>query len=168
MSAIFISYATRDYSIATGLYTALREKGFDVWYAPNSISTGKNYANEIGAQLKTDEEGDMMKKIDELSASKVLLLILSSASMRSKWVSKEVKLAINQDITVLPLKIDHSELTPEYAFMLSDVQITDAYHLSRELLDHLAEKLSELVPDPRRLAGRRKEEKKLSKAIEVC
>ncbi len=162
MSAIFISYATRDYSIATGLYTALREKGFDVWYAPNSISTGKNYANEIGAQLKTDEEGDMMKKIDELSASKVLLLILSSASMRSKWVSKEVKLAINQDITVLPLKIDHSELTPEYAFMLSDVQITDAYHLSRELLDHLAEKLSELVPDPRRLAGRRKEEKKLS------
>lgn len=158
MASVFISYTTNDESTATRLYTALTEKGFSVWYAPKNIAGGHNYANEIGMELEYD---DMMKQIQELDTSKVLLLILSSASMRSKWVAKEVKYAINKDIRIIPLRIDHAELTPEFAFLLSDIQITNAYRLGREALENLCDTLSELVPSSQP-AMHRKQQKKLS------
>jgi len=147
MANIFLSYTTRDLEYANRVYSSLDLAGFDVWFAPCNISTGNNYAEDIGAELRKleMEEEHFMDNIKMLAQSKILILLLSGSSMNSKWVAKEVKMAINKDITVIPLRIDNEPLSFEFEYMLSDIQIMEAYHVKKEHIDALISKLDELV-----------------------
>ncbi|MBQ5559148.1 MAG: toll/interleukin-1 receptor domain-containing protein, partial [Lachnospiraceae bacterium] len=90
---------------AKNTYTILCNMGYSVWFAPRKIPAGASYTHEIAKELIKDEMDieDEEANLTHLNNSKALILLLSEASMHSKWVSRELNKAINNDIYVLPL-----------------------------------------------------------------
>ncbi|MCR4896596.1 MAG: toll/interleukin-1 receptor domain-containing protein [Lachnospiraceae bacterium] len=144
MAQVFISYNTSDYEYAKKMFNVLDMQGIDVWFAPCAIEDGENFASKIGNELLEDDD-DVEQRVSQLTGSKVLVLILSKEAQHSKWVPKEVKLAIKKGLTVLPAKVDNERLTPEFEFMLSDIQITNCYHFNANAVNEIVEKVKKYV-----------------------
>ena len=147
--SVFISYSSADESYAVQLDRTLRANGIEAWFAPKSIGGGQDFAACIGKELSRHASPSEDDRIDEdlehLKSATVFVLLLSVHSMNSRWVKKELKAAIKQDIPMRILRLDHHPLEASFAFMLSDVQITEAYHLPPKVLDHLMAELKMLT-----------------------
>ncbi len=79
---IFLSHSTLDEPFVTSISEVLRRHGIPVWY---------NRTNIIGAQQWHDEIGAALKRCDWLA------LILSSHSIESMWVKRELLFALQQN-----------------------------------------------------------------------
>lgn len=75
----FISYASPDQALAERLYTDLQKNGVRCWYAPDKLKGGQKLKAQIDEAIRLHD---------------VFLLILSEASMTSKWVKDEIAEAI--------------------------------------------------------------------------
>jgi hypothetical protein len=71
----FISYSTKDQDFADRLYADMQAKGVRCWFAPHDIQGGRKVHEQIEEAIKVYDK---------------LLLILSEASMNSKWVKTEI------------------------------------------------------------------------------
>ena len=149
---VFISYSSADEIYAVQLERALTTNGIESWFAPKSIGEGQDFTECIGRELSSHVSADEDERIDEdlrhLKTASVFILLLSAHSMRSKWVKKELKAAFKRDIPMRILQLDHSPLEDSFEFMLSDVQVTDAYHLPPKVLEHLIIDLRNILGVP--------------------
>ena len=88
---IFISHASQDGPVAQSLAAALEAQGLRTWLASRDVSIGANYAAEI---------------FQSLVNSDYLLVILSPNSIESAHVRREVSIAIDRKVPVLPVSTD--------------------------------------------------------------
>jgi hypothetical protein len=126
---VFVSYSTKDKAVADAVSAKLEEDGVHCWIAPRDIVAGADWNSAI---------------IEAISASRAMVLILSSNSNTSPDVILEVKHAFRKGISVIPFRIE--EVTPikSLEYYLSFVQSLDA--LTPPLAEHLR-RLSERVRD---------------------
>jgi hypothetical protein len=80
----FISYSTKDQEFADRLYADLQNKGVRCWFAPHDIHGGEHVIEQIDVAIRVHER---------------VLLILSTDSMKSKWVETEIVKARKREIT---------------------------------------------------------------------
>jgi hypothetical protein len=100
MSSIFLSHSHNDKAFARRLARDLKRTGARVWIDEAELKIGDSLIEKI-------REG-----IDKME---YLGVILSSNSVNSSWVRREVDIAMNQEINgkrvkVLPFRIDDSDL----------------------------------------------------------
>lgn len=145
MADVFISYSSHDGQFADRLYQYLSSQGFSTWYAPLAIEPSDDFAQRISSAL-SDDDIDIELQVTNEAAARIVILLLSKNSMNSIWVPKEVKYAMNQGIFLLAVHVDHSTLTPQFSFLLTDVQIVEGYHLGKAALDKIVSVVSEHVP----------------------
>lgn len=110
---IFISHATKDASVAMGLSEALEAEGVHTWIASRDVAVGANYAAEI---------------VRAVRAADYLLVLLSPAGIDSPHVRREVSIAIDAKIPVLPVSTDPTgefmvDLPVDWTYWLSLAQI---------------------------------------------
>ena len=96
----FISYSSTDHALAERLYADLQAKGVRCWYAPHDLPIGAPILSGIDQAIRVHDK---------------VLLILSSASVESGWVEKEVQMAIAREATerrrvLFPIRIDNTIL----------------------------------------------------------
>lgn len=108
---IFISYSTKDKTIAFKIVDYLESHGHPCWIAPRDITSGMDYTDVIN------------EAIAECSA---LVLVFSESSTESLFVKKELTTAVSYKKTILPFKISDVELKGGFLFMLNNVQWIDA------------------------------------------
>ena len=123
---VFISYSTRDNTVAQQVRQVLEKNGIRCWMAPESIPAGSDYGQEIP------------KAIDGCA---VFLLLLSDASQKSNWVPKELGLAIGKGRKVIPFQIDDAEITDAFNFYLTNSQRISAYNRMTEAYAELIRQL---------------------------
>jgi hypothetical protein len=75
----FISYSTEDRAFVDRTYRALRRKGIECWYAPESLISGSKLRPSIDQAIHAHGK---------------MLLVLSRSSIRSQWVEQEVESAL--------------------------------------------------------------------------
>jgi TIR domain./Restriction endonuclease. len=97
---IFISYSYKDKIFVEWLKSNLTELGFEFWYDQQEINVGDRSQEKIN-------EG--------IQSSSAFILVLSSSSMNSDWVKYEMNSAlllnaVKKGITILPIKIDNSNI----------------------------------------------------------
>ena len=109
---IFISYSSKQKSIADGVCHYLEENGFKCWMAPRDISVGSEYGDLIEEAIKT---------------SKVVVLVFSQAASISKWVKGEINVAFTEDKPILPFRIDDTEIKGSFRVMLNQMHWIDAF-----------------------------------------
>jgi hypothetical protein len=96
---IFLSHATADAEFAHKLAADLREEGWRVWIAPESIRPGEKWVEAIDRGLET---------------SGVFVVVLTPAAVASRWVRTETNAAIALEhrdrIHFLPLDVAQCDI----------------------------------------------------------
>ena len=117
----FISHSSKDTEFAEKLRSRLAEIGIKAWLdrdvLDRDIDQSCNYPEAIA------------QAIDNAT---VFVVILSSASVESSFVRKELTFAVNKKLRVQPIRIDelnstsHDSNVDTFGFLLSDVNVIDA------------------------------------------
>ena len=144
--SVFISHASAEKPIAEFLYDELKHLGAQPWMATKDVKAGSNYAQTIMHALQT---------------SSAVIVLLTDSSISSQHVKREINLAIDKDIPIIPLnltgKSDLVALLPaDWQYWLTIVQILecdDIKQSSRQVVDALvnqglAIKSTEKKPEP--------------------
>jgi len=107
----FLSYANQDTAVADALCADLERRGLACWIAPRDVVPGALYADSI---------------VRAINGAKVLVLVLSQASVASPHVGKEIERASSKRRPIIALRIDAAPLTPALEYFLSESQWVDA------------------------------------------
>jgi len=100
MSAnIFISFASQDRKVAMTLCSALESRGFRCWISARDILPGENFQSAIVRAIRN---------------AKIMLLVFTANSNNSEEMNKELALASQSKLIVVPLRIE--DVTPNDAF----------------------------------------------------
>lgn len=108
---VFISHSSKDTNIADAICSTLEMNNISCWIAPRDIRPGSEWAEEINSAIEN---------------SRAMVLVFSENSNNSTQVVKELNLAINNRLIVLPFKIDDSTPTGSMKYYLSDTHWLDA------------------------------------------
>lgn len=133
---IFISYALEDKSIADAVCKALEAEGIACWYAPRDIPFTMEYEDAI---------------VNAISASSLMVLILSNHSNNSAHVRREVQNACREDpqVPVLPFQTEQVALSGSLKYYIGSAQrltaVTPPFkgHI-RKLVEYTQKFLSEV------------------------
>ena len=109
MADIFISYSSKDREKAEQLTELLSSAGLSVWIDKHGIGAATSWSKEI---------------VDAINGCKALLLLLSSTSVISHNVMKEVSLASEKQKKIVPLDLEPVTIPPELEYQLAGIQRT--------------------------------------------
>ncbi|HSV03362.1 MAG TPA: toll/interleukin-1 receptor domain-containing protein, partial [Phenylobacterium sp.] len=96
---IFISFASQDRKVAMTLCSALESRGFKCWISARDIQPGENFQSAI---------------VRAIRQAKIMLLVFTSNSNNSEEMNKELALASQSKLIVVPLRIE--DVSPNDAF----------------------------------------------------
>ena len=130
---VFISYSTKDTDIANALLEVLESYGLNCWMAPRNIPKGAQWAEEIDKAIQN---------------ARVFVVIISSHSVESKQVPKEIALAVTACESIYPFRIDDTGLQGTFRYYLSDYQFTDATSDAKQKMTELAETICSSLGKP--------------------
>jgi hypothetical protein len=94
----FISYSGRDQAFAERLHADLRAKDLRVWFAPEDLKIGDRFQERIEDSIRLYDK---------------VIIILSKASVASRWVEREVNAAREREdrenrTVLFPIRLDET------------------------------------------------------------
>ena len=104
---IFISYSRRDAAFALGLQARLNDQGWGAWLDSEKLQTGQRWREEI---------------VQAIAGCDYFVLVLSSRSIQSENVVKELSLAESSSKPILPLMIEPVEIPDSMKYQLAGLQ----------------------------------------------
>jgi serine/threonine protein kinase len=110
--AVFISYSSEDKVTADALCAALEAENVSCWIAPRDVAGGRPYSGQITQAIRE---------------SRVLLLILTGASNRSKHVLREVERAAHCQNHLLTFRVEPIAPGDDLAYFLGADQWVDGF-----------------------------------------
>lgn len=132
---IFISHAGEDRSVADAACAALEARGLACWLAPRDLLPGQDLADAAGAVVR----------------AKLLIAVLSTASVNDAQLRRDIVRAADHDVPVLVFRIADVEppLLPDGADLLDALTPPVAPHL-----DYLGDRAVRLIEAAGTPAGR--------------
>jgi TolB-like protein len=118
----FISYSRRDESFARQVLEHLQREGIDVWMDQTSIRPGQSYSEEIAHAIRD---------------SKALVLVYTEHANQSPEIHKEVQLAANRRVPIIPLRLSDSPYHAALEYHLAAAQWIDATRSTDDALTAL-------------------------------
>ena len=132
---VFVSYSQQDKAVADAVVARLEQDGTRCWIAPRDIVPGTSWGDAI---------------VDAITASRVMILILSMDSSRSRQVIREVERAVSSDVVVLPFRIEDVDPTGAMAYFLGTEHWLDALTPPMERhIERLSRSVSSLLSTER-------------------
>ncbi len=106
----FISYSRRDSDLVQQFVDKLTDLGYSVWIDKDGI-----------------ESGDAFKKVivRAIKEARCVVFFSSVDSNSSRWTAKEISIAVNKSIPIVPVKLDKAEYNENLEFDLIDLDYTD-------------------------------------------
>ncbi|WP_421119874.1 toll/interleukin-1 receptor domain-containing protein [Aquihabitans daechungensis] len=111
MDAIFISHDSADAKTAQSLVASLESEHLPCWIAPRDIPAGANYGDAIS---------------DAITTAGALVFLLSHESINSQFCKKEVEYGASVGTTLVPVRLDGTELAGGLRFFLAGNQWVEA------------------------------------------
>ena len=115
MTQVFISYSRNDMEFVQRLAGDLLRAGLDVWWDLSDIQGSDVWERKI-------QEG--------LNSSQFFIVVLTPASLDSRWVRREYLSADNKGLKIIPLKLKPNDELP---LTLRDIQPIDAVNHSYDV-----------------------------------
>jgi serine/threonine protein kinase len=110
--AVFICYSNEDKAVADAVCTTLEAESIGCWMAPRDVHGGRPYSGQITQAIRQ---------------TRVLLLILSAATNRSKHVLQEVERAAHCRNHLLTFRIEAISPSDDLAYFLGADQRVDGF-----------------------------------------
>src|SRR3954454_14869741 len=108
---VFISYSSQDKVAADAAVAALEAKKVRCWIAPRDIRPGAEWSEAI---------------VEAIGSAKAMVLVFTSKANASPQVRREVQLAFERGVTVIPLRIENIVPARSLQYYLSAVHWLDA------------------------------------------
>ena len=134
---VFISYSSNDQDRVVKLADKLRSAGVSIWVDESGIGAATLWSKEIAGAIK---------------GCKVLVLMVTPNSVKSKNVVKEVSLAAEQNKQILPVILEPTEIPEALEYHLAGIQHLNVGGMSA------SESAEEILPALLRLLGMESEE----------
>jgi hypothetical protein len=135
MSAdIFISFASQDAKVARTICTALENRGFSCWISARNIQAGENFQSAI---------------VRAIRSAKVLLLVFTANSNHSEEMTKELALASQQKLMVVPLRVENVDPSDAFAYEFATRQWIDLFSDWEQAMNNLCTRLTAALADDR-------------------
>ena len=126
---IFISYSSKDRSVADAVCAGLESSGLRCWIAPRDIDFGARFEAEI---------------VNAIKGSSAMVLLFSGHANASDGVLNEVRIAYNQKgMLIIPLRIENVPPSETLEWYLGGTQWQDV--VPSELSAHLPRLVSRLL-----------------------
>jgi TIR domain len=130
---VFISYASKDKTVADAVCARLESAGIRCWIAPRDIVASTSYGEAI---------------IDAIHGAKVMVLVFSSSANASGHIPKEVERAVSSGVPILPFRIEDVAPGKSLDYFIGSVHWLDAMTPPMEThLDNLAATVHKLIPE---------------------
>jgi hypothetical protein len=107
---VFISYAHEDSSAVDSLRNSLVKAGYQTWIDREGIAGGEAWMDKVPVAIKD---------------SRFFVLVISTSSIKSKWVEKELKFASKNELAILPVLLTSVKLPLTWDFILGDSNYID-------------------------------------------
>ena len=131
-SLIFISHASQDRRIAEALCTEIEKHGLPCWVAWRDIVPGESFQTAI---------------VRAIRRSRIMLLMFTTSAGDSEEVKKELALAGQQGVIVIPLRMEEVEPEGAFAFELATRQWIDMFEDWGRATEKLLARLLALSPE---------------------
>jgi formylglycine-generating enzyme required for sulfatase activity len=131
---IFVSHSSKDVTRVRSLVASLESRGLTCWISERDIAAGDNYGDAI---------------VDAIERAGAMVLVFSENANNSDEIKKEIALASQRRITVVPVRIE--DVTPSKAFRyeLATRNWIDLFPNWAEGLGRLSERLATILDAPR-------------------
>jgi TPR repeat protein len=108
---VFISYSTKNKSVADAVCDALENAAIRCWLAPRDVQPGRSFAGEITRAIH---------------GSKAMVLIFSADSNKSEQILRELELAANTRLHIIQFRIEDVTPNDDLQYYLSTPHWLDA------------------------------------------
>ena len=109
---VFVSYAKDDRALADKVVAVLERNGRACWIAHRNIPAGnQSWAGAI---------------VEAIANSRIVIVVVTAKSIASKQVLREVTLADNESIPLLPLCLDRAPLSKDLKYFFASAQRLEA------------------------------------------
>ena len=114
--------------------TALESRGFTCWISARNIQPGENFQSSI---------------VRAIRGAKVLLLVFTANSNRSEEMTKELALASQQKLMVVPLRVENVDPSDAFAYEFATRQWIDLFADWEVAMNNLCSRLTAALSDDR-------------------
>lgn len=128
---IFIAHCPEDKAMAVVTCAVLEKDGFKCWLAHRDLAKKRDSRKAIN---------------DAIINSKAMVVIVSAEANKTDVMAGQMNLAINADVTFIPIRVNHVEPKGVLQFYLADTQwfdVTDP--LTEEQLSNLAVTVKRII-----------------------
>ncbi|PID55149.1 MAG: hypothetical protein CSA58_08590 [Micrococcales bacterium] len=130
---VFISYGRADTIVAEALLDHLESHDIRCWMAPRDVVPGMEYAKNI---------------YEAINSARVVVLVMSSASISSQNVLSETNIAFQSDhVIIIPFKISEIEPNESWQYYVGVRQWIDAFPNVEDHFEELALRIQGLLDE---------------------
>ncbi len=130
---VFISYCSENKDVADAVCAGLEADKIRCWIAPRDVPPGENWGGSI---------------IHAITTCKIMVVIFSSHTNRSRHVVNEIERAVSHEVTIIPFRIEAVTPSENLELFISSCHWLDA------LTPPLEAKIRELSTAVQRALGR--------------
>ena len=130
MAHTFISFSSKDIETAHRVYDSLTARGIDCWISSRDIPTGANYQDEI---------------VKAIESSCVMVLIFSKNANSSEEIKKEMGLASENQLVLMPLRMDDTLATGGFKYNFATSQWIGLYQDFDENIETVVKTINTLT-----------------------
>jgi hypothetical protein len=129
---IFVSFASKDVRVAMTLCGALENRGFSCWISARDIEPGANFQSAI---------------VRALRQAKIMLLVFTANSNTSEEMTKELALASQNKMIVIPLRVEDVTPNDAFAYEFATRQWIDVFADWEAAIEQLSRRIGQALLD---------------------
>ena len=130
---IFITYSSKDQKVARTICTALENRGLICWISSRNVKPGQNYQEQI---------------VRAIRASRVMVLVFTVNANNSNEIKKELALASQNNLVVIPVRIEDVAPNEAFAYEFATRQWIDLFEDWEKSMAELVELIAAILNDP--------------------
>lgn len=131
MSTIFISHSSKDLAVAQTICAALERRGLTCWIASRDVGAGDNFQEAI---------------VKAIRSAKVMVLVFSENANNSTEIKKELALASQNKVAVIPARVEDVVPAAALAYELATRQWINLFTDWESEIETLCERVRQIVP----------------------
>jgi TIR domain len=130
---IFITYSSKDQKVARTICTALENRGLACWISSRNVKPGENYQEQI---------------VRAIRGARVMVLVFTTNANNSNEIKKELALASQNNLVVIPVRIEDVAPNEAFAYEFATRQWIDLFEDWEKSMAELVELIAAILNVP--------------------
>jgi hypothetical protein len=130
---IFITYSSKDQQVARTICTALENRGLACWISSRNVKPGQNYQEQI---------------VRAIRGARIMVLVFTANANNSNEIKKELALASQNNLVVIPVRIEDVAPNEAFAYEFATRQWIDLFEDWEKSMAELVELIAAILNEP--------------------